>query len=77
MVTMTERSSATGPVEYRFAIMRQESGQWSLVHDYQTANTVDWIAPGPGTYVAQLWVRRRGSSAAYESYVNGVPVTVR
>ena len=37
----------------------------------------DVDAAGPGTYITQLWVRRRGSTASYESYVNGAPLTVK
>jgi hypothetical protein len=70
-------SSATGPVEYRFFVLREETGQWSLVREYGAANTVTWTPPAPGTYLTQLWVRRRGSTASYESYVNGAPLTVR
>ena len=70
-------SSATDAVEYRFFVLRQESGQWSLVREYAADNTVTWTAPSPGSYITQLWVRRRGSAASYESYVNGPPLTVR
>jgi hypothetical protein len=70
-------SSATDAVEYRFVVLREETGQWSLVREYGAPDTVTWTPPAPGTYVAQLWLRRRGSAASYESYVNGPPVTVR
>ena len=70
-------SSATGPVEYRFFILREETGQWSLAREYGTANTVTWTPPATGTYITQIWVRRLGSTASYESYVNGAPLTVK
>jgi hypothetical protein len=70
-------SSAIDAVEYRFAILHHETGQWTLVRDYAAQNTINWTPPSPGTYVTQLWVRRRGSRASYESYVNGPPLTVR
>ena len=52
-------SSATGPVEYRFFILREETGQWSLAREYGTANTMTWTPPATGTYITQIWVRRR------------------
>ena len=70
-------SSATDAVDYRFFVLRQETGQWSLVREYAAGNTVTWTAPSPGSYITQLWVRRRGSAASYEAYVNGPPLTVR
>ena len=53
-------SSALDAVEYRFAILHQETGQWTVVREYAAQNTVTWTAPSPGTYVTQLWVRRHG-----------------
>ena len=41
------------------------------------AEPVTWTARSSGTYVTQLWMRRRWSAASYESHVNGSPVTVR
>ena len=70
-------SSATGPVEYRFFILRAETGQWSVVREYGVANTAVWTPPIAGTYITQIWVRRLGSTASYESYVNGAPLTVK
>jgi len=78
LVTFTGiASSALDAVEYRFAVLHQETGQWTVVREYAAQNTVTWTAPSPGTYVIQLWVRRRGSTASYESYVNGPPLTAR
>ena len=70
-------SSATDPVEYRFlsATRRPDSG--ALSGSTRRQNTVTWTPPSPGTYITQIWVRRRGSTASYESYVNGPPLTVR
>jgi hypothetical protein len=58
-------------------VLRQETGQWSLVREYGAPVTVTWTPSVPGTYVAPLWLRRRGSAASYESSVNGPPLTVR
>jgi hypothetical protein len=70
-------SSATGAVEYRFVLLHQETGQWSLLREYDALNSVAWTPRLPGSYVVQLWVRRRGTSVSFESYVNGPPLTVR
>jgi hypothetical protein len=70
-------SSATGPVEYRFLLLDQSTGQWTLLREYAREPTVDWVPPARGAYVVQLWIRRIGAAVGYESYVSSDPIVVR
>jgi hypothetical protein len=49
--------------------MLPPGGKWTLLHDWQTANTFDWATArrAPGTYELGVWVREAGKST-YEAY---------
>jgi hypothetical protein len=53
------------------------SGSWSIVQDYGTSPTYQWVTTGDavGDYNFEVWVRAQGSSAKYESYASA-PITL-
>lgn len=73
------------PIEYRFYLNRR--GTWILAKDYSTSNTFTWATAGSDVgepYAVQVWVRRTGSTAAYEAWLStptfavvGVPFELR
>jgi hypothetical protein len=77
-VTLTGTgSAATGPVEFRFLLFNAQTSQWTLLREYGRENTASWTPPAPGVYTVQLWIRRVGVAAAYESYVSSASIVVR
>jgi hypothetical protein len=59
------------PVEYTFARYSYATGVWTTVQTYSWDNSYAWTPmPGDeGTYLLYVWVRRAGSTAAYEHYM--------
>ncbi len=65
-VTWTARSSWTTGMEYQFVRYSVVTG-WQIAQPYSSLNTYTWYPP-LGTSVVQVWVRRVGSTAAYEDW---------
>lgn len=73
----------SGPVEYRFVILREGTG-WSVLQEYSSANTVTWTPTLTGNYGVQVWVRSVGVTDLYEDWrgtdmmlvTNTLPVNV-
>jgi hypothetical protein len=67
-VTWTARASTTttSPLEYRFLVMNQSDGIWTVFRDYATSDQAQWTPVALGTYAVQAWARLVGSTAAYE-----------
>jgi hypothetical protein len=55
------------PFEYKFWIYSRAVG-WRMIRDYAPGNEITWSPPDGGTYTLQVWVRRVGSSAAYDDW---------
>jgi hypothetical protein len=66
-VPITWTATAAGSAEYRFWTYSTNTGRgvWTMMRDYSSTNTLTWTPPG-GTNAVQVWVRRPGSTAAYE-----------
>jgi hypothetical protein len=58
---------AQAPFEYRFWIFSPSNG-WVVLRDYGAGNEITWTPPQAGTYAFQVWVRRVGSTAAYDDW---------
>jgi len=70
-------ATATGgsaAVQYQFWRYSESTG-WMLAQDYSSTNTFRWY-PYEGRNAVQVWVRRVGSSAAYEDYAGSGMFTV-
>lgn len=68
--TVTWTATATGgapPLQYKFQAFDPVNG-WTVLADYGSANTVTWTPLRPGSHALQVWVRRPGSTAAYDTY---------
>ena len=68
-----------GPLEYQFWRYNESLRTWSIVQEYSWDKTFSWV-PKPterGAYTVQVWVRRFGSTAPYESWFSASPFTVR
>ena len=70
-------SSATGPVECSSWCWTSRPRIWTLLREYGRERIIDWTPPAAGIYVVQLWIRRIGATASYESYVSSNPIVVR
>jgi len=69
-VTWTATATAATAVEYQFMRYTSATG-WSIAQAYSPVNTFTWYPPF-GTNAVQVWVRRIGSTAAYEDWA-GTP----
>jgi subtilisin family serine protease len=58
----------TGPFEYKFWVYAPATDTWTLLRDYSTAQSFIWTPTIPGTYAVRVWVRKVGSTAAFEGY---------
>lgn len=75
-LTATATGSQAG-VEYQFWLYEAGSGTWTIVQPYGPSSIVRWMPYAPGQYSAQVWVRRPGSTAAYEAWRASPTITVR
>jgi hypothetical protein len=67
---LARASGGPGFLEYRFLMYNVMTQAWTIVQEYSWDNSFAWV-PGPtdrGLYSFQVWVRRPGSSAAYEGF---------
>lgn len=62
-------------LEYKFWVYDASTG-WSVLRNYGASNSVSWTPSRTGSYSFQVWVRRQGSTANYETYAGAGPVTV-
>jgi large repetitive protein len=73
-VTWTASATGSSPIEYRFYMYRKTG--WVLAKDYSPDNTLTWtpstVDDAGSPYAVQVWARRVGSSAQYESWL-GTP----
>jgi hypothetical protein len=63
---LTASTSCPSP-QYRFWML-PPGGSWTIVQDWQSANTFTVNATTLGTYELGVWVRSTYSSSAYDSY---------
>jgi len=68
--------STSTPLEYRFWAFNAATGSWAVIQDYSSTATTTWVPATTGQYSFQVWVRRVGSTAAYDIYAAAGPVTV-
>jgi hypothetical protein len=64
--TATVAGTSGATLEYKFLVLNQGSGVWSVVRDYAQTNTATWTPTATGNYALQVWARRVGSTAQYE-----------
>ncbi len=59
-----------GPLHYRFVRYSVAAGTWTEVQPYGVSDSYTWTPSSgqSGSYVLQVWVRRAGSSSAYEAW---------
>jgi fibronectin type III domain protein len=71
-------SGGPGPLQYKFWLYNVAKDSWSVARDYGTDPTFSWTAAvgSAGTYNLQAWVRRSGSTAAYDAWVGSPAFTV-
>jgi hypothetical protein len=58
----------TGSLEYQFWVYSVANASWSLGRAYGASDTFRWIPAFIDNYYIQAWVRRVGSTLAYEDY---------
>jgi hypothetical protein len=66
-ITWTARAVGGGTLQYKFWLYTAATDAWTLLRDYSTTASVVWTPTVPGTYAVRVWVRRLGSSAAFEA----------
>jgi len=71
--TITWTAKAIGgpaPLQYQFWRFQESTGTWTIVQPFGAATTYSWTpaAGQQGRYAVQVWVRRAGSTAAYDDY---------
>jgi hypothetical protein len=64
-------AGGTAPLEYAYARWNSATLQYTLLQGYSWDSSYAWMpTPGDlGVYVLQVFVRRAGSTAAYDSYI--------
>jgi len=70
---ITFKAKASGgpaPLQYRFYRLNRQTNIWTMVRDYSTVDNYTWTpaATDEGSYSVQVWVRRAGSTAAYDLF---------
>jgi hypothetical protein len=77
--TAVAQGGTSGPLQFKFWRLNQQTGVWSVVQDYGPANTFTWTPSDTekGNYALQAWVRSNGSTAAYEGWVGTGSFTIR
>jgi hypothetical protein len=63
-------TGATSPLEYKFLLLDKMIGAWVVLRDYAASNQVTWTPTHNGKYALQVWARRIGSGASYESWTS-------
>ena len=66
-------ASATGgtaPLQFKFWLHDETSGDWTMLQDYSSSTAVSWVPAATGSFRVQVWVRSAGSSAPYEAWQN-------
>jgi hypothetical protein len=60
-----------GPLEYQFLRYDANRGSWSIAQDYSWDNTYSWVpkASERGSHTIQVRVRRFGSAASFEGWL--------
>ena len=68
--TITWTASASGPATLQYRFWRKDSGVWSMVRDYSTANSYSWTpAVGDaGTHAVIVWVKSSTSAASWDAW---------
>lgn len=68
-VTWTARVAGSDrmALEYKFWVYSHATGDWSVLRDYAFSDQAIWMPPANGKYAVQVWARRTGSNAAYET----------
>jgi hypothetical protein len=74
---VTSLAGADTAMEYKFYVYRVESRSWTVIQDYSRDASVVWVPSQAGTYNAQLWVRRAGSTEASEVFASAGPYVVQ
>jgi hypothetical protein len=59
-------SAPVGQIEYRFLVMNQNAGTWTVFREYATSNQAQWTPASTGKYAVEAWARRVGSGAQFE-----------
>lgn len=69
-VPVTWGAAATGAssLQYAFWVYSAATNTWTNTRAYSSTSSYIWTPPAPGTYAVQVWVRRSGSTLAYEDY---------
>ncbi len=65
-------TGGTGPLQYEFWELNQDTGVWSVLQAYSAASQVTWTPDAVGNYTFQVWVKSQGSPAAFEAW-QGTP----
>jgi N-acetylmuramoyl-L-alanine amidase len=69
-ITWTAQAAGgPGPLQYQFSRYRASTGSWTVVQPYGFSNTFSWTpqSTDAGTYSVLVYVRRAGSTAAYDA----------
>lgn len=53
-------------LEYRFLLLNQGTGAWSVLRDYGSSSQATWTPSATGNYMLQVWARRTGTTAVYD-----------
>ena len=59
-------AGSTSNLEYAFYVYKRSTGTWTNARAYSASNTFAWTPTTADTYLVQVWVRRVGSTAAYD-----------
>jgi len=78
---ITFKAKASGgpaPLQYRFYRLNRQTNIWTMERDYSTVDTYTWTpaATDEGSYSVQVWVRRAGSTAAYDLFRTSDPFSI-
>jgi hypothetical protein len=74
--TATVAGASSVQLEYKFLVLNQGTGAWTMFRDYAASNQATWTPTTTGNYLVQVWVRRVGTTAAYDAWAQSGSLSV-
>jgi hypothetical protein len=68
-ITWKTMAAGPGPLEYSYYLYSQTTNTWT-VQSWVPSSSYTWTPSSAGNYWLQVWVRRQGSTAAYDAFKN-------
>lgn len=72
--TITANSISKNTVSYKFVVYNYQNSQSTVLKDYSSVNTVDWVPASSGSYKVTVYLRDEKTSAEYSQFIDNLDV---